>query len=64
MQDNAAVLDLIEGRMGIVTFLNEECILPKGGDGPFTSKVKPRPTALVCERVSQSFCVMTPETDE
>jgi myosin heavy subunit len=47
MQDNAAVLDLIEGRMGIVTFLNEECILPKGGDGPFTSKVKPRPIALM-----------------
>jgi hypothetical protein len=38
-KDNSPVLELIEGRMGIITVLNEECMLPKGGDTTFTSKL-------------------------
>jgi myosin-5 len=38
--DNAPVLDLIEGRMGLITVLNEECMLAKGTDSAFTSKLK------------------------
>ena len=30
--DNAAVLTLIEGRMGIIDVLNEECVRPRGSD--------------------------------
>jgi len=37
--DNADILDLIEGRMGIISVLNEECIRPKGNDEGFASKV-------------------------
>lgn len=37
--DNAPVLELIEGRMGLITLLNEECMLAKGTDSAFTSKL-------------------------
>lgn len=37
--DNTPVLELIEGRMGLITVLNEECMLAKGGDAAFTSKL-------------------------
>ena len=37
-ESNANVLDLIEGRMGIVETLNEECIRPKGSNEDFVSK--------------------------
>ena len=30
--DNVDVLSLIEGRMGAVSILNEECVRPKGSD--------------------------------
>lgn len=43
--DNAPVLELIEGRMGLITILNEECMLAKGTDTAFTSKL----TALHAE---------------
>jgi myosin-5 len=36
--DNAAVLDLIEGRMGMLSLLNEECLRPGGSDESFASK--------------------------
>lgn len=39
-RDNAPVLDLIEGRMGLITVLNEECMLANGTDSAFTSKLK------------------------
>ena len=37
--DNAAVLQLIEGRMGVVDVLNEECVRPRGSDEGFVSKL-------------------------
>ena len=36
--DNTDVLDLIEGRMGLLAFLNEECFRPKGSDKTFVYK--------------------------
>eukprot|EP00588_Corethron_pennatum_P021465 CAMPEP_0194317724 /NCGR_PEP_ID=MMETSP0171-20130528/14450_1 /TAXON_ID=218684 /ORGANISM="Corethron pennatum, Strain L29A3" /LENGTH=743 /DNA_ID=CAMNT_0039074427 /DNA_START=42 /DNA_END=2269 /DNA_ORIENTATION=- len=38
-EDNAGVLGLIEGRMGLIAILNEECNMPKGNDATFVSKV-------------------------
>lgn len=37
--DNADVLSLIEGRMGLISVLNEECVRPKGNDTAFVTKV-------------------------
>jgi len=37
--DNTSVLRLIEGRMGLISVLNEECVRPKGNDSAFVSKV-------------------------
>lgn len=37
--DNKHVLKAIEGRTGILTVLNEECIRPKGNDVAFVTKV-------------------------
>jgi len=37
--DNAEVLNLIEGRMGLISVLNEECVRPKGNDISFVKKV-------------------------
>lgn len=36
--DNTNVLDLVEGRMGLIAFLNEECVRPGGSDKGFVSK--------------------------
>ncbi|CCI47888.1 unnamed protein product [Albugo candida] len=38
-QDNQPILDLIEGRMGIVSLLNEEVVRPQASDSTFVSKV-------------------------
>ena len=38
-KDNADVLSLIEGRMGLISVLNEECVRPKGNDNAFVTKV-------------------------
>ena len=38
--DNAKILDMIEGKGGILGLLNEECLLPKGKDSAFLSKLK------------------------
>mmetsp|Transcript_22722 Transcript_22722/g.30067 ORF Transcript_22722/g.30067 Transcript_22722/m.30067 type:complete len:1036 (-) Transcript_22722:432-3539(-) len=38
--DNSEVLKLIEGRMGLIAILNEECVRPKGNDASFVSKLK------------------------
>ena len=38
-EDNADVLNLVEGRMGLIAVLNEECVRPKGSDAAFVSKV-------------------------
>jgi len=36
--DNVDVLNLIEGRMGLISVLNEECVRPKGNDIAFVMK--------------------------
>lgn len=36
--DNTDALDLVEGRMGLIAFLNEECVRPKGSDKTFVYK--------------------------
>ena len=36
--DNSDVLDLIEGRGGLLAMLNEECVRPKGNDREFVHK--------------------------
>lgn len=38
-EDNQPILDLIEGRMGIVSLLNEEVLRPQASDITFVSKV-------------------------
>ncbi|DAZ98019.1 TPA: hypothetical protein N0F65_004509 [Lagenidium giganteum] len=38
-EDNQPILDLIEGRMGIVSLLNEEVLRPQASDNTFVSKV-------------------------
>jgi len=39
-EDNADVVNLIEGRMGLISVLNEECVRPKGNDTSFVAKVR------------------------
>ena len=39
-QDNADVLGVIEGKVGIIAVLNEECVRPNGNDTSFVSKIK------------------------
>lgn len=39
-EDNVDVLNLVEGRMGLIAVLNEECVRPKGSDTAFVSKVQ------------------------
>ncbi|OQS00427.1 myosin [Thraustotheca clavata] len=37
--DNVNVLELIEGRFGLLALLNEECMRPRGSDSAFTNKL-------------------------
>lgn len=39
-KDNAEVLELVDGRRGLLAALNEECLVPKGSDSAFLSKIK------------------------
>ena len=38
--DNGDVLNLVEGRMGLISVLNEECVRPRGNDVSFVAKVR------------------------
>lgn len=38
-KDNSDVLDLIDGKPSVISFLTEECKLPKGSDASFLSKL-------------------------
>nr|ACS35537.1 myosin A [Phaeodactylum tricornutum] len=49
--DNTDVLDLIEGRSGLLAMLNEECVRPKGNDQDFVQK------ALVSNKSSPCLIV-------
>jgi len=46
--DNTDVLDLIEGRMGLLAFLNEECVRPGGSDKGFVAKAAAMNKETVC----------------
>ena len=37
--DNKECLQIIEGRMGVIDFLNEECKISGGSDRKFTNKI-------------------------
>ena len=57
--DNTQVVDLIEGRTGLLAMLNEECIRPKGNDFDFVQKAlqqnKSSPCLLVNRTDRMSF---------
>ena len=40
MVDNSEVIELLDGKIGVILALNEECIRPNGSDGIFAYKVK------------------------
>jgi myosin-5 len=46
--DNSDVLELIEGKLGIIKQLNEECVRPKGNDQAFVSKAVQSNKAVPC----------------
>ena len=46
--DNTDVLDLIEGRTGLLALLNEECVRPKGNDQQFVQKALQQNQASSC----------------
>ena len=46
--DNTDVLDLIEGRTGLLAMLNEECVRPKGSDKEFVYKAIQQNKASPC----------------
>jgi myosin-5 len=53
--DNTDVLDLIEGKLGLIKQLNEECVRPKGNDEAFVSKALNSNKAVACLIVKQTF---------
>ncbi len=40
MVDNSSVLELLEGKLGLITSLNEECMRPQGNPSSFVYKLK------------------------
>eukprot|EP00550_Attheya_septentrionalis_P011962 CAMPEP_0198303888 /NCGR_PEP_ID=MMETSP1449-20131203/57118_1 /TAXON_ID=420275 /ORGANISM="Attheya septentrionalis, Strain CCMP2084" /LENGTH=1261 /DNA_ID=CAMNT_0044006395 /DNA_START=168 /DNA_END=3953 /DNA_ORIENTATION=+ len=38
-QDNSIIIDLVEGRLGLIALLNEECLRPRGSDKGFVNKI-------------------------
>jgi myosin V len=46
--DNTDVLDLIEGRAGLLALLNEECVRPQGNDASFVQKALQQNKASPC----------------
>jgi myosin-5 len=46
--DNSDVLNLIEGRMGLISVLNEECVRPKGNDTAFVNKIYAMNKDITC----------------
>lgn len=52
--DNTDVLDLIEGRTGLLAMLNEECFRPNGNDSTFVRKAimtNKKSPCLICEKM-------------
>lgn len=50
-KDNVEVLDLIEGRHGLLAILNEECLIPQSSDATFLSKIKSSCVTFSCFNV-------------
>jgi myosin-5 len=46
--DNSDVLELMEGKLGLIKQLNEECVRPKGNDQAFVSKALQSNKAVPC----------------
>jgi myosin-5 len=53
--DNVDVLNLVEGRMGLISVLNEECVRPKGSDTAFVSKILTMNKDTECLFMKKSF---------
>ena len=62
-KDNADVLDLLEGRLGVMALLNEECLIPRGNDANFLTKMMQNVAKHPCIHVGgldikrDEFCV-------
>ena len=61
-QDNSDVIELLEGRMGILDLLNEECLVPQGTDMKYLAKIttagKKHPKfSLSVYTSKEEFCV-------
>jgi myosin V len=50
-KDNVEVLDLIEGKRGLLAVLNEECLIPQSSDATFLSKIKTSCATFHCFNV-------------
>ncbi len=53
--DNSDVLDLIEGKFGLIKQLNEECVRPKGNDQTFVHKAIETNKRMPCLITKSSF---------
>eukprot|EP00934_Nitzschia_sp_Nitz4_P001421 Nitzschia sp. Nitz4//scaffold184_size43902//21312//25056//NITZ4_007283-RA/size43902-snap-gene-0.27-mRNA-1//-1//CDS//3329539654//1421//frame0 len=53
--DNSDVLELIEGKFGIIKQLNEECVRPKGNDQAFVSKALQSNKTVPCLITKSTF---------
>jgi len=53
--DNSDVLGLIEGKVGLIRQLNEECVRPKGNDAAFVSKAIHNNKKLPCLIQKRTF---------
>jgi len=53
--DNSDVLELIEGKLGIIKQLNEECVRPKGNDQAFVSKLLQSNKNVPCLIMKSTF---------
>jgi myosin heavy subunit len=53
--DNSDVLELIEGKFGIIKQLNEECVRPKGNDQAFVSKALTSNKSVPCLIIKPTF---------
>lgn len=53
--DNSDVLGLIEGKLGLIKQLNEECVRPKGNDAAFVSKALKSNNKVPCLIQKRTF---------
>lgn len=53
--DNSDVLELMEGKLGLIKQLNEECVRPKGNDQAFVSKALQSNKAVPCLIAKSTF---------